>query len=222
MVVAAVPWARHDAGHTTSFDEQVAWLATQTCKSALSQLMRIAWRTVGAVVARVWADVEAVTDRFEGLSRIGIDEIAYKRGHLYLLVVVEHDTGRLVWAAPGRDSATLQQFFDALGPARCAKITHVTADSANFIATTVAGELPERGAMRRPVPRREVGRRRAGSGPPSILERGPGTGGPQGRPVRAVEEPRGSHRETSRPSSLGSPPPTPRCTGLICSRKACD
>jgi len=48
------------------------------------------------------------------------------RGHLYLLVVVDHDTGRLVWAAPGRDSATLQGFFDALGPQRCANITHVT------------------------------------------------------------------------------------------------
>ena len=58
VVVAAVPWARHDAGHTYVFDEQVAWLATQTSKTALSQLMRIAWRTVGAVVARVWADVE--------------------------------------------------------------------------------------------------------------------------------------------------------------------
>jgi len=27
-----------------------------------------------------------------------------------------------VWAAPGRDSATLQGFFDALGPQRCANI----------------------------------------------------------------------------------------------------
>ncbi|MFM9596890.1 transposase family protein, partial [Streptomyces scabiei] len=26
VVVAAVPWARHDAGHTTVFDDQVVWL----------------------------------------------------------------------------------------------------------------------------------------------------------------------------------------------------
>jgi transposase len=25
--VMAVPWARHDAGHTLMFDDQVAWLA---------------------------------------------------------------------------------------------------------------------------------------------------------------------------------------------------
>ena len=107
--VAAVPWARHGAGHTRAFDEQVAWLATQCSKTAVTELMRIAWRTVGAIITRVWADVEAVHDRFAGLRRIGIDEISYKRGHQYLTVVVDHDTGRLVWAAPGRDQATLRR-----------------------------------------------------------------------------------------------------------------
>ena len=29
VVVAAVPWARHDAGHTLAFDDQVAWLVTR-------------------------------------------------------------------------------------------------------------------------------------------------------------------------------------------------
>jgi len=101
--VAAVEWARHGAGHTYAFDEQVAWLATQCSKSAITELMRIAWRTVGSIIARVWADVEALHDRFAGLRRLGIDEISYKRGHKFLTVVVDHDSGRLVWAAPGRD-----------------------------------------------------------------------------------------------------------------------
>jgi hypothetical protein len=100
--VAAVPWARHAAGHTYVFDEQVAWLATVCSKSAVTELMRVAWRTVGAIITRVWADVEAVHDLFAGLTRIGIDEISYKRGHRYLTVVVDHESGRLVWAPNGR------------------------------------------------------------------------------------------------------------------------
>ncbi len=40
--------------------------------------------------------------RSAGHRRIGIDEISYKRHHRYLTVVVDHDSGRLVWAAPGR------------------------------------------------------------------------------------------------------------------------
>jgi transposase len=140
--VAAVPWARHAAGHTYAFDEQVAWLATQTSKSAVTELMRIAWRTVGAIITRVWADVETLHDRYAGLSRIGIDEISYKRGHRYLTVVVDHDSGRLVWAAPGRDKATLARFFDALGEERCKLITHVSADGADWIETVVTARCP--------------------------------------------------------------------------------
>jgi transposase len=140
--VRAVPWARHAAGHTYVFDEQVAWLATQCSKTAVTELMRIAWRSVGAIITRVWADVEKLHDRFAGLSRIGIDEISYKRGHRYLTFVLAHDTGRLVWAAPGRDKATLGSFFDALGEKRCAGITHVSADGADWISDVVADRCP--------------------------------------------------------------------------------
>jgi transposase len=98
VVVAQVPWARHGAGHTRVFDDQVAWLAVACSKSAVCQLMRLAWRTVGAIVARVLADVDRVVDRLDGLRRIGIDEISYKKGHKYLTIVIDHDTGRLVWA----------------------------------------------------------------------------------------------------------------------------
>lgn len=142
VVVAHVPWARHDAGHTLAFDDQVAWLATRASKTTATQLMRIAWRTVGAIITRVWADIDAQHDRLAGLRRIGMDEISYKKGHKYLMVVVDHDTRRLVWAAPGRNSATVREFFDLLGPERCAQITHVSADGADFIDSIVAQMCP--------------------------------------------------------------------------------
>ncbi|MCI0689724.1 MAG: ISL3 family transposase [Sporichthyaceae bacterium] len=142
VTVAAVPWARHDAGHTRQFDDTVAWLAVACSKTAVTELMRVAWRSVGAIVKRVCGDVDAVSDRLAGLRRIGIDEISYKRGHKYLIVVVDHDSGRLVWAAPGNDGATLAGFFDALGPDRAAQLTHVSADGAEWIAKLVALRAP--------------------------------------------------------------------------------
>ena len=123
-----------------------AWLAVHVSKSAVVELLRISWRTVGAIIERVGADIDASVDRFAGLTRIGIDEISYKRSHRYLTVVVDHDTGRLVWAAAGHDSATLSTFFDELGPARCAEITHVSADMATWIAKVVDHRAPQ--AMR--------------------------------------------------------------------------
>lgn len=142
VTVAAVPWARHGAGHTRAFDDQVAWLATHTSKTAVVELMRIAWRTVGAIAARVVAESRARDDPFDGLTRIGIDEISYRRGHKYLMVVVDHDTGRLVWAADGHDKATLQGFFDLLGPERAAKIALVSADAAEWIGEVALTACP--------------------------------------------------------------------------------
>jgi len=142
VVVASVPWARHGARHTTVFEDTVVWMATRTSKSTLEVLLRIAWRTVGSIVTRVVAEGVAARDPLEGLSRIGIDEISYKKGHRYITIVVDHDTGRLVWAAPGRDRKTLAAFFTALGEKRCTAVTHVSADAAQWIAEEVAAHCP--------------------------------------------------------------------------------
>jgi len=135
--VIAVPWARHGAGHTRAFDNTVAWLAVHTSKMAIVELLRIAWATVGAIVARVVDEARAAVDPFDGLRRIGIDEISYKRGHRYLTIVVDHDTGRLIWAAKGHDKNTLNRFFDLLGDQRCAAVRLVSCDAQEWISDVV-------------------------------------------------------------------------------------
>ena len=69
-------------------------------------------------MTRVVADGRDTNDLLDALSRIGIDEIAYRKGHRYLTVIVDHTTGRFVWAGEGRNQDTLSRFFDELGAAR--------------------------------------------------------------------------------------------------------
>lgn len=137
VVVAAVPWARHDARFTRAFGDQAAWLTTHSAKSTVAQLMRVVWRTVGGIVTRVGAEAEALVDRFAGLRQLGIDEISYRKGQKYLTVVVDHTRGRLLWAKEGRDEQTLAAFFEKLGRKRCARIERVSADGASWIANAV-------------------------------------------------------------------------------------
>ncbi len=137
VVVARVPWARARCGFTRAFEDLIAWLAVKTDRCALAELLRVAWRSVGKVLQRVLADERKRVDVFANLERIGIDEISYKKGHCYLTVVVNHATGRLVWAGPGRDGDTLRRFFDELGPERTARIKLVSADAASWIIGVV-------------------------------------------------------------------------------------
>jgi transposase len=143
VVVCHVPWARHRSRFTTAFEDQAAWLAVNTSKTAVAELMRIAWRTVGGICERVAAEAQRETDLLDGLRRIGIDEISHRKGQRYLTVVVDHDSGRLVWAAAGRDRKTVEAFFDALGETRCKQITLVSCDMAGWIAGPVADRLPD-------------------------------------------------------------------------------
>jgi len=142
VVVAAVPWARHDSNFTRSFEDQVAWLAVNTSKTAVSQLMRIAWRTVGWICERVMAEAQSRRDLLAGLRRIGVDEISVRKGQRYLTVVVDHDTGRLIWAAPGRDAKTVEKFLDLLGEERSKQIGLVSCDMAEWITGPVRKRCP--------------------------------------------------------------------------------
>jgi transposase len=142
VVVVALPWARHGSRFTRSLEDQVAWLAVHASKRAVAELMRVAWRSVGGIVERVMRERAGQLDLLAGLRRIGIDDISHRRGQRYLTVVVDHDTGRLVWAAPGRDRRTVERFLDALGEERCRELELVSADMAPWIAGPVAERCP--------------------------------------------------------------------------------
>ena len=142
VVVAAVPWARHDAGFTRSFEDSVAWLTVNTSKTAICHLMRIAWRTVGRICERVAAEAKQGRDLYANLERLGFDEISVRKGQRYLTVVVDHYTGRLVWAHAGRDRKTVEKFLDTLGKDRCEQIKLVSCDDAEWITRPIAERCP--------------------------------------------------------------------------------
>jgi transposase len=143
VVVARVPWARHGSWFTREFEDQVAWLATHCSKSAVCELMRVSWLTVGRIIERVVVEQSARRgDPLAGLRRIGIDELSYRKGQRYITGVVDHDTGRLVWAADGRDKKTVERFFDQLGPERASQLELVSSDMGDWITRVVAERCP--------------------------------------------------------------------------------
>jgi transposase len=143
VLVAGVPWARHDTAFTAAFEEQTAWLAAHAAASTVAVLMRSSWRAVTGMVTRVVAEARGRTDRLAGVTKVAIDEKAYRKGHRYLTVVTDLDTGRVIWAAEGRCKAVVAAFFTALGPGRAARLTHVGCDGADWIHTVVAEHAPQ-------------------------------------------------------------------------------
>jgi len=133
----AVPFARAGSGFTRDFEDLVGWLATTMDKSAVCRLVRIDWDSVGRIITRVMDD-GLDPDRLESLFDIGVDEVSWTKRHNYLTLVSDHQRRRIVWGHEGRDTATLDGFFDELGPERAARIEAVSMDMSAGYARSVA------------------------------------------------------------------------------------
>ena len=65
---------------------------------------------------------------YSGLRVLAIDEIAVKKGQHYMTVIMDYDTGRVVWSGPGHDKDTLDLFFGGMTVEQKAGIQAVAID----------------------------------------------------------------------------------------------
>jgi transposase len=136
-----VPWARAGARHSRDFEQVIGWLAQRMDKTAIKTLMRCSWEAVDAVVKRLVVD-HLVDARLDGLYRIGVDEISYRRGHTYLTVIADHDSARVVWVGRTRARKPVDEFIDALGPERAALVEAATMDASSAFLPVAGERLP--------------------------------------------------------------------------------
>ena len=122
-----VPFARSGSHFTRDFENLVGWLATTMDKTALCRLVRIDWASTGRIIERVVA-TELDPDRLDNLFVVGADEVSWRKGHSYLTLISNHASGRFVWGQEGKDAATLDAFFEELGPERSEAITAMSMD----------------------------------------------------------------------------------------------
>ena len=143
VLTEEVPWARPRSWHTRDVEDVVAWLAQRVDKTTITRLLRCSWEAVAGIVVRVVAD--HIDDaRLDEVYRIGVDEISYRKHHQYLTVVADHDrAGAVIWAGQGKDHATLERFYDQLGPRRCAKLQAVSLDMGRAYAKATTAKAAQ-------------------------------------------------------------------------------
>lgn len=137
-----VPWSRTGSLFTREFEDEVAWFLQHTDQTATATYFGISWITAGKIAQRVVAE-KLDGSLLEDLHFIGVDEISYGRPKKFLTVVVDHERGRVVWAAEGKSSETLGQFFQRLGAERSSRIEVVTMDMSAAYIKSVAEQVPQ-------------------------------------------------------------------------------
>jgi len=75
--------------------------------------LKLNWKTVKEI-DKVFLEKEYGTPKLEGLRILAVDEIAIKKRHRYRTVVLDYETGRVVWMKEDRTCDTLSEFFQRM------------------------------------------------------------------------------------------------------------
>ena len=85
---------------------------TMTVKD-VAQHFDLSWNAVKRIDKSFLEDQYGEPD-YDGVRVLAVDEIAVRKGHEYMTVVIDYDTGRVLWMGSGRRQETLQSFFDSM------------------------------------------------------------------------------------------------------------
>jgi transposase len=130
--VEAMPWALPE-NPKSPLTQAFAWFLSGWAK-------RLSWTETARAFGSSW-DTVFQTVRMavqwgrehvdlSGISAIGIDEIAWQKGHRYLTLVYQIDAHRkrLLWMGRDRKVKTLMKFFRWFGPERSSRLRFIASD----------------------------------------------------------------------------------------------
>ena len=127
--------------YTWSFERYVVELCQHMCISDVAHHLRIGWHQVKEILKRN-LHRRFGRPKLKHLRQLAIDEISVKKGHRYLTVVMDLETGAIVFVGHGKDAKALDPFWKRLRPSK-AKIEAVAMDMSAAYRKAVSQHLPQ-------------------------------------------------------------------------------
>ena len=98
---------------TVRLETYIFKLVSMSTVKDVADKFHMSWKTVKNI------DKQNLEAKFKNidygnLKRLSIDEIANKKGHDYLSIVMDLDTGRVIWVGEGRKEENIDKFFATL------------------------------------------------------------------------------------------------------------
>ena len=136
----SISFAEENRRHTRQFERYALELARITTTQHAADHLGVSWDTVRDIEAR-YLGRKYRKPRLKNLRRIAIDEIYLGKGMKYLTIVLNLETGAIVFVGQGKGAAALDPFWQRLRGSR-SKIEAVAADMSPAYAKAVRRNLP--------------------------------------------------------------------------------
>ena len=147
VVVEKVPWADGKNHFTHHYAAFLADWAKELSWKRVAERFHTSWQSVCSAVGWV-VDYGLKHRNLDNISALGVDEVAWHKGHNYLTLVYQIDAGarRLLWIGEKRTQATMKEFFadmTALKTDFSAGIRVICSDMWKPYLKVIAKKLPQ-------------------------------------------------------------------------------
>ena len=126
--------------YTRAFARYVIELSRQMTMVAIARHLGVGWDLVKEIIKHRLSK-RAKRRSWRKVRRIAIDEIAVRKGYQYMTVVLDLDTGEVLYTALGKDQKALEGFFARLRRAR-AKLEAIAVDMSQAYASAIKEYWP--------------------------------------------------------------------------------
>ncbi len=144
VVVEYIPWAEGKSHLTNVLKIYLSYWAKHLSWSTVAEIFKVQWYNVFESVEYVVK--YGIKNRcLDKIKAIGIDEIQYRAGHVYLTLVYQIDSGcrRLLYISKDRTVKSLLGFFRLLGQVRSSAIEVVCTDMWKPYLKVIAKKIPQ-------------------------------------------------------------------------------
>ena len=140
-VQEAIPFAKEKCQYTKRLAKYAQELCRHMPVKAVADHLGLSWNTVKDI------NKEYLRRRYgkpnlDNLKIIGIDEFAVRKGHVYMTIVANLETGQVVYVGDGKGKEALDGFWKMLARSKC-RIEAVSTDLSAAFISAVKEHLPD-------------------------------------------------------------------------------
>lgn len=127
---------------TIRYEQYIFELCQRMTLTDITSLTNLNWKTVKDI------DVHYTKELILSLkdmnpTQIGVDEIAYEKGHKYLTIVRDALLNKVIWIGTDRKESTLDAFFEELGHDKSSNVTVAVMDMWDPYISSVRANCPQ-------------------------------------------------------------------------------
>lgn len=137
----SIPFADGSCSYTHRFASYVLDLLKLATIKDVAALLCVSWDTVKGIHKR-YLKRKYAPPKIKSVRRIGIDEFATRKGHVYMTIVVDLDTGRIIHVGNGKGKDALTPFWKRVRRLGV-KIEVVATDLSGAFITSVMENAPD-------------------------------------------------------------------------------